>query len=438
MGDFESRLTGNTDTLLHPADVRSLSKVFSFAPGENQSLLGLYEDVNAEYLAFPTIYCGQRRPDNKDRHTPVTYATICKWELRSQDRRAACSMPILFFKLKRLQIKQIQDNVALAMRKCKTKGKKITVGQVLDDSSFDQLVRLNEGYRELRTLRGSLAYWENAKRDVFAMIRQLGIPTWFCSFSAAETKWVSVLKILQKTLFNKILTDEEIGNLTWEEKFDLIRKDPVTCARYFNHRFQVFLSHVLKGITHPLGKIKDYFYRVEFQQRGSPNVHMLIWVENAPIFEVDSVEDITTFIDRHTTCAKNEQISQLVNYQTHRHARTCKKTEKNICRFNFPLPPMPKTTILLPLDQNELDENPDVEKNYLKICEVLNEIKLDQSGCQFMSFENFLSKLNMSEEMYKIAIRSSLKTPKDFLERKVSEIRINAYNQTLLKAWEAN
>lgn len=102
-----------------------------------------------------------------------------------------------------------------------------------------------------------------------------------------------------------------------------------------------------------MGKIKDYFYRVEFQQRGSLHVHMLIWVENAPIFEVDSVEDITTFIDRHTTCAKNEQISQLVNYQTHRHARTCKKKGKNICRFNFPLPPMPKTTILLPLDQNE-------------------------------------------------------------------------------------
>lgn len=129
-------------------------------------------------------------------------------------------MPSLFFKLKRLQIKQIQDKVALAMRKCKTEGKKITVGQVLDDTSFDQLVRLNEGYRVLRTLRGSPAYWENAKRDVFAMIRQLGIPTWFCSFSAAETKWVSVLKILHKTLFNKILTDEEIGNLTWEEKCD--------------------------------------------------------------------------------------------------------------------------------------------------------------------------------------------------------------------------
>ena len=193
--NFEDRLTGNTDTLLHPADVRSLSKVYAFAPGENQSPLGLYEDVSAEYLAFPTIYCGQKRPDNKERLTPVTYATICKWELRSSDKRAASSIPSIFFKLKRLQIKQIQDRVALAMRKCQTEGKKITVCQVLDNSSFDNLVRLNEGYRVLRTLRGSPAYWENAKRDVFAMIRQLGIPTWFCSFSAAETKWVSLLRI---------------------------------------------------------------------------------------------------------------------------------------------------------------------------------------------------------------------------------------------------
>lgn len=108
-------------------------------------------------------------------------------------------MPSLFFKLTRLKIKQIQDKVALAMRKCKTEKKKITVGQVLDDSSFDILVRLNEGYSVFRTLRGSPAYWENAKRDVFA-IRQLGTPTCFCSFSAAVTKWVSVLKILHDTI----------------------------------------------------------------------------------------------------------------------------------------------------------------------------------------------------------------------------------------------
>lgn len=93
--NFENRLTGNTDTLLHLIDVRSLCKTMSFAPGEGQIPLGLYQDKNAEYLSFPATFCGQTRPENKDRQTPVYYSTVCKWELRlrSDDRRVACSLP---------------------------------------------------------------------------------------------------------------------------------------------------------------------------------------------------------------------------------------------------------------------------------------------------------------------------------------------------------
>lgn len=130
--NFDNRLTGNTDTLMHPTDVRSLNKMHNFAPGENQIPLEMYQDPHAEYLAFPTIYCGQERPSNKDRLVPVSNSTICKWELRSLDRRAACSIPNLFFKLKKLQIKQIQDKVNLAMRKCQNEGKKVTVKEVLN------------------------------------------------------------------------------------------------------------------------------------------------------------------------------------------------------------------------------------------------------------------------------------------------------------------
>ena len=61
-----------------------------------------------------------------------------------------------------------------------TAGEILTPGFV--DNFVDKLTMQDDGYRVLRTLRGSPSYWEAAKRDVFAMIRQLGIPTWFCSF----------------------------------------------------------------------------------------------------------------------------------------------------------------------------------------------------------------------------------------------------------------
>lgn len=55
-----------------------------------------------------------------------------------------------------------------------------------------------------------------------------------------------------------------------------------------------------------------------------------------------------------------------------------------------------------------------------------------------MTFPEFLKALNMNEDLYIRAIRSSLNTPKVFLKRNVSEIRVNAYNNFILRCWEAN
>ena len=430
--NFHDRPTGNTDTVLQPVDFREFNQILSLAPGENSTPLGLFQDIYSEYLAFPSIYCGQPRLDNASRAVPVHYSTICKWELRNVDRRVAMNIPNIFFKLKRLQIKQIRDKVTLAIRKCKTKGRKMTVSEVLSPGFVDNLVKQDDGFRVLRSLRGSPPYWESAKNDVFAMIRQLGMPTWFCSFSAAETKWTPLLRCLSKLVKNKDLSDEEVDALTWQEKCFLIKSDPVTCARYFEHRIQSFIAHVIKDKMKPIGEVADYFYRVEFQQRGSPHVHMLIWIKNAPIYNINSDREVSEFIDKHVTCKMDAAMQELVNYQTHRHARTCRKKGKAICRFNFPLPPMPYTTILNPFPN---DENKALyQQKFQKIAEFISQVIPDHVS----SFEDLFSKLNMDTETYIKAIRSSLSVPKVFLKRKFEEIRINSYNRTLLKCWEAN
>ena len=91
---------GNCDTLLDDAS-RDMNQVYTFAPGEGQRPLSLYQDQTAEYLSFPTIFCGKGRLQDDERQVRVSYADIAKWELRSVDRRAAQSVPNLFFKLKK-------------------------------------------------------------------------------------------------------------------------------------------------------------------------------------------------------------------------------------------------------------------------------------------------------------------------------------------------
>ena len=146
--------------------INDVDKIISFAPGEGNRPLGIFMDTESEYLSFPTIFCGKQRASSKERAVPVSYSTICKWELRSKDRRVAESVPNIFYKLKKLQIKKIQDTARISIRKCKTKGKKYTAGDLKSDDYLSKLINLDEGYRVLRNLRGSPPYFANSKKDL--------------------------------------------------------------------------------------------------------------------------------------------------------------------------------------------------------------------------------------------------------------------------------
>ena len=424
---------GNIDTLVDDANIENkYDKVFTFAPGEGQHPLSLYQDKDAEYLCFPTIFCGQTPPSRDERLVPVHYSDIVKWELRSVDRRAAQSVPNIFFKHKKLQMKQISDKVNLAVRRCKKRGQKITAAEARDSSYLDKLVNLDEGYYIFRQLRNSPAYLETRKKDIFAMIRQLSLPTWFMSLSAADTRWTDLLKMLAKLNDGIDYSEKELENLSWQEKTKLVQKDPVTCSRYFDHRVQEFLNTVLKSSCEPIGKLLDYFYRVEFQQRGSPHIHMLVWIENAPTLETNSEREIVQFVDKYLTCnTDNEKTANLVGLQSHKHSRTCRKKGKPICRFGFPLPPLPRTMLLYPLEE-------DVDKYKKKNTELLKAMNEYKDNVD-MTFEEFLENCaKMDFDDYIKCIRSSLKAPKVFLERKTKDMRINLFNEGILCAWKAN
>ena len=422
---------GNVDTLVDDENLESKYDAITFAPGEGQHPLSLYHDVDAEYLCFPTIFCGERRPSKEERTVPVYYSDIVKWELRSVDRRAAQSVPNIFFKHKKLQMKQISDKVNLAVRRCKGNEKKITAAEARNSEYLDKLGNLDEGYYIFRQLRNSPAYLQSRKKDIFAMIRQLSLPTWFMSLSAADTRWTDLLKMLAKLNNGVSYTDKDIEELTWQEKTKLVQKDPVTCSRYFDHRVQEFLNIILKSNCEPIGKLRDFFYRVEFQQRGSPHIHMLVWIDNAPSLEKNSEEEIVQFVDKYLTCSVNvEETAHLVELQTHKHSKTCRKKGKALCRFGFPLPPLPQTRLLYPLEE-EVDQ---FKKKYSELQRAMNENKDND-----VSFAEFLDTVaKMTFEDYIKCIRSSLNAPKVFLKRAPNEMRVNLFIVKILLAWKAN
>ena len=136
--------------------------------------------------------------------------------------------------MKKRQIRQIQGSASLSLRKCKTKGKTLTAGDLKSEGSVNKLINLDEGFRVLRNLLGSPPSFERCKKDLFAMIRQLGNPTWFCSFSPAETRWAHLIKILCHLIDNKDYTGDEVRQMSWQRKSELIQNDPVNVQEILN------------------------------------------------------------------------------------------------------------------------------------------------------------------------------------------------------------
>ena len=105
--------------------------------------------------------------------------------------------------------------------------------------------------------------------DVLAMFCCLGPPTLFVTLSANDMHWPEL--IMQHTGCS-YLEAENYGNA-----IELVKKDPLICAIHFERRLDALLKFVLHRGLQPLGKIRDHFIRIEFQNRGSP--HAPVFVE---------------------------------------------------------------------------------------------------------------------------------------------------------------
>ena len=69
--------------------------------------------------------------------------------------------------------------------------------------------------------------------------------------------------------------------MSWQDRCTWIRSNPVTYAEHFEFKYQKFLKDAIMSNAHPIDSVSNYFYRVEFQKRGSPHIHALFWEDGA-------------------------------------------------------------------------------------------------------------------------------------------------------------
>jgi len=193
--------------------------------------------------------------------------------------------------------------------------------------NVEAMLHTDTAFRFMKNIRGSPAYWNTVLLDLLAMVRQLGIPTWFLTLSAADMQWPEVIQTIA-CQYGKRLTADDIKNMPWQEKCEWLRFNPVTAAHQFKHRLDLFFKEFIGGRANPIGQLRDYMIRIEFQARGSPHAHTILWIKDAPKIDENSDEEIVNFVNKHQTCAippeEETDLRQLVlSLQKHVHSSSC-------------------------------------------------------------------------------------------------------------------
>ncbi|XP_073694460.1 uncharacterized protein [Garra rufa] len=438
-----------SDTSLQPVDIGSevidqhFQDVLNVAPAEGNSPVTMLSDKSNEAKCFPVLYPAGGPTFHDKREVKITLSRYLNARILNADGRFARSTDFIFYAQYLSELHQVVSNVSIALRKGSDKSllTEVTPDMLTNPESLSKILNFDEGYKFLRPIRGTPPYWQSTQKDLFALIRQLGIPTFFASFSSADLRWPEITS----TILGQEGKNLNAGELDWSEKCGLIRRNPVTAARMFDHRWHCFLRDVIMSSAQPIGKILDYFYRVEFQQRGSPHVHCLFWVENAPKLNEDNEDNdamVASFIDHYITCEipreDDTELFETVNgVQKHsvRHSKTCRK-KKTVCRFNFPRPPSNRTFITRGGGQDDLKSSGgrDAASTILKKVRSA----LTNSDIHYDSTNAFFESIGINQTLFEKAYKQCSKKKTVVLKRSPKDVWVNQYNKHLLRAWQGN
>ena len=415
------------------------NKIFSCAPGENQKPIPLLSDPHFEQLSNPEKFPDGQNGLLSDREKPIFTRRYFNQRLLDVDGRFAKSTDYLLSAQYATESQQIHGNINhYVLRRAKARsaeGKKITAKDVKDAHNLHQLVRSDQAYKLLKNVRGSPAYWQSLFYDILAMMSQLGTPTWFFTLSAADMMWPDMIQTLARQS-GVSLTDDDVKNLSYEDRCSWLRSNPVTAVRHFHYRLETFVKHVIMSNAKPLGEVVDYAIRIEFQARGSPHAHTLLWVKNAPQINVQTDDEVCRFVQDHISCEIPEEDNEkelIMKLQKHSHSSYCRK--KGSCRFKYPKPPSERVIIAKEPETNDSTELQLKAKNIMtKMFKAIAETE----NLDTYSTQELIAAIGVSVDDYYKALSTTLRGRRIILTRKPSENCINPYNRTCILAWQAN
>ena len=339
------------------------------------------EFVTEGYIscAFPTLFPTGAGDFLAPRERVVTVGNYFKHLMRYDDGRFARHPRFRYFALNsemrwralqtgRVYIKQHPSDARLSLDELRS----------MIDCGGEQFSKRVMHYAS--SLRGTKQYWFKQRSRLIAMVDMLGMPTVFFTHSAADNQWPELARL--------ICTDNPESS---SSRPTAVNQNPAIADWLFYERISKFVEAFYVDI---LGAT-DYWFRFEWQHRGSPHVHGLAWLPNAPDAEkllscdessqfLDVVEHVISYVDQIVStmnpgipadgnnmqnavplpkkkphvCNRSytkitdmnmDLVDLIATCQRHTRCSTayCLKKKKGMqeCRFGYPKPLQPTTSI---------------------------------------------------------------------------------------------
>ena len=188
------------------------NEIYNIAPGENKHPVSLMTDHQCEELAFPNLFPKGRFGFTSERDIKLSPVKYFNARLLNCSGRFATNPEYLFFAQFIIEQKKVSDSISVAMKKICSH--QITAASIrTEKQSLQNLICKDQAYLFMRQIPGSPPYWQRFMFEVVAMVKQLGIPTWFMTLSCADLRWPELFQIIARTQGIN-MTDEQVEALS--------------------------------------------------------------------------------------------------------------------------------------------------------------------------------------------------------------------------------
>jgi ATP-dependent DNA helicase PIF1 len=249
--------------------------------------------------AFPTLFPRGTADFRSHRVKDVKPAEYFKHLLIYKDGRFARHPRWRYFALNSIMRWRALSEGRLFVRQ-NLEEERLTIAEVLDlmkndNNMVNRVIRYGEG------LHGTRQYWMRRRAELKDMIKQLGHQGMiFFTFSAADLHWPDLHQLMPG---GENHIEEADKNASKRRHKDLIN-NPHIAAWYFEKRFKIFFEKVMI----PKWNLVDWWYRFEWQHRGSVHVHGIAKLGDAPKIEWEKMsnnqeimEEVVHYLDSLVT-----------------------------------------------------------------------------------------------------------------------------------------